>query len=97
LKELKQRGHAYESEGALWLASSRFGDDKDRVLVKRDGSYTYMARTSPTTAASGSAASGPRWTCWGRTRRLPAAHRAGLVALGLPREFLDVELIRWSS
>src|SRR5829696_92456 len=42
LEELKRRGHAYESEGALWLASSRFGDDKDRVLVKRDGSYTYM-------------------------------------------------------
>src|SRR5919202_5315219 len=42
IKKLKERGHVYEREGALWLASSRFGDDKDRVLMKKDGSYTYV-------------------------------------------------------
>jgi len=35
-------GHAYESEGALWLKSTDFGDDKDRVMRKSDGSYTYF-------------------------------------------------------
>src|SRR3954469_25376313 len=35
IEELKKSGQVYESEGALWLASSRFGDDKDRVLVKK--------------------------------------------------------------
>jgi arginyl-tRNA synthetase len=43
IEELKGSGYVYESEGALWLASSKLGDDKDRVLVKQDGSYTYMA------------------------------------------------------
>jgi arginyl-tRNA synthetase len=43
IEELKQRGHAYEQDGALWLKSTAFGDDKDRVIVKKDGDYTYLA------------------------------------------------------
>ena len=35
-------GHTYEHEGALWLRSTSFGDDKDRVMRKTDGSYTYF-------------------------------------------------------
>ena len=35
-------GHTYESDGALWLRSTDFGDDKDRVMRKSDGSYTYF-------------------------------------------------------
>lgn len=35
-------GHTYEQEGALWLRSTSFGDDKDRVMRKTDGSYTYF-------------------------------------------------------
>jgi arginyl-tRNA synthetase len=40
---LEERGHAYRSEGALWLRSTEFGDDKDRVLVRADGEPTYLA------------------------------------------------------
>ncbi len=40
---LKQGGHTYEDNGALWLRTTDFGDDKDRVLVKTDGSWTYFA------------------------------------------------------
>ena len=43
LAELRQRGHVYESEGALWLRTTTFGDDKDRVLIKADGNATYFA------------------------------------------------------
>lgn len=43
LEELKTRGFIYEKEGALWFASTRFGDDKDRVVKKSDGLYTYLA------------------------------------------------------
>jgi arginyl-tRNA synthetase len=87
--------HVYESEGALWLATSKFGDDKDRVLVKSDGSYTYMA---PDLAYHRD-----KWDRGFRTAvdvlgadhaGYPPRIRAGLVALGLPREFLDVELVR---
>ena len=39
---LKDRGMVFEDGGATWLRSTDFGDDKDRVLVKSDGSYTYL-------------------------------------------------------
>jgi arginyl-tRNA synthetase len=40
---LEQRGHTYLSEGALWLRSTDYGDDKDRVLVRSSGEHTYFA------------------------------------------------------
>ncbi|MGE8204979.1 arginine--tRNA ligase [Heyndrickxia sp. NPDC080065] len=42
LKVLRERGHVYELDGATWFRSTTFGDDKDRVLIKNDGSYTYL-------------------------------------------------------
>lgn len=42
LKVLDEKGLTYESEGALWFSTTKFGDDKDRVLRKKDGSYTYL-------------------------------------------------------
>jgi arginyl-tRNA synthetase len=95
VRELEETGNVYESEGALWLATSRFGDDKDRVLVKSDGSYTYVVpdiayhkdkwergfRTAVNVLGADHAGYGPRL-------------RAGLVALGIPEDFLDVELVR---
>lgn len=42
LKTLEDAGYTYEFEGATWLRSTDFGDDKDRVLIKQDGTYTYL-------------------------------------------------------
>lgn len=42
LEKLKASGHVYEEEGATWLNTTQFGDDKNRVLIKNDGSYTYL-------------------------------------------------------
>ncbi|MEP7096447.1 MAG: arginine--tRNA ligase, partial [Dokdonella sp.] len=42
VKELVAHGHAYEEGGALWLRTTDFGDDKDRVMRKSDGTYTYF-------------------------------------------------------
>ena len=42
VKALIANGFTYESEGALWLKTTEFGDDKDRVMRKSDGSYTYF-------------------------------------------------------
>ena len=95
IEELKERGATYEAEGALWLASSRFGDDKDRVLVKSDGTYTYMP---PDLAYHRD-----KWNRDFRTAvdvlgadhvGYPPRIRAGLLALGLPEDFFDVELVR---
>jgi len=43
LGQLRERGHTYESEGALWLRTTEFGDDKDRVLIRAGGEPTYLA------------------------------------------------------
>jgi arginyl-tRNA synthetase len=42
LADLKESGHVYESEGATWLRTTTFGDDKDRVLIRADGDPTYL-------------------------------------------------------
>ena len=42
IEKLKEAGYTYEEDGALWFKSTEFGDDKNRVLIKSDGSYTYL-------------------------------------------------------
>jgi arginyl-tRNA synthetase len=42
LGEARDAGHVYESEGATWLRTTSFGDDKDRVLIRSDGDPTYL-------------------------------------------------------
>ena len=42
LELLREKGYIYEKDGATWFKSTDFGDDKDRVLIKNDGSYTYL-------------------------------------------------------
>ncbi|MCH4208245.1 MAG: arginine--tRNA ligase [Solobacterium sp.] len=42
INQLKAQGYTYEQDGALWLKTTEFKDDKDRVLIKSDGSYTYF-------------------------------------------------------
>lgn len=42
LDTLKREGKTYEKDNALWLKTTEYGDDKDRVLIKTDGSYTYF-------------------------------------------------------
>jgi arginyl-tRNA synthetase len=43
LERLREAGHTYRSDGAEWLRTTTFGDDKDRVLVRSTGQYTYLA------------------------------------------------------
>ena len=43
IDQLRAAGYIYESEGAVWFRSTDFGDDKDRVLLKADGEFTYFA------------------------------------------------------
>ncbi|WP_026922411.1 arginine--tRNA ligase [Glycomyces arizonensis] len=43
LERLSKLGHVFEADGATWLRTTEFGDDKDRVLKKSDGSWTYFA------------------------------------------------------
>ena len=43
LEKLREQGHVFETDGAVWLRTTDFGDDKDRVLVKENGELTYFA------------------------------------------------------
>ena len=43
MQKLREQGHVFESEGAVWLRTTDFGDDKDRVLLKENGELTYFA------------------------------------------------------
>jgi arginyl-tRNA synthetase len=42
IEDLRSKGHIYEKDGATWFRASSFGDDKDRVIIKQDGEYTYF-------------------------------------------------------
>jgi arginyl-tRNA synthetase len=46
LDKLKKEGHVFEQEGAIWLRTTDFGDDKDRVMIKSDGTLAYFASDS---------------------------------------------------
>jgi arginyl-tRNA synthetase len=46
LDKLKKEGHVFEQEGAIWLRTTDFGDDKDRVMIKSDGTFAYFASDS---------------------------------------------------
>jgi len=43
IERLRELGHVFESEGAIWLRSTEFGDDRDRVIIKSDGKAAYIA------------------------------------------------------
>ena len=43
IERLREAGHAYDAEGAVWFRSTAFGDDKDRPLVRSNGQHTYFA------------------------------------------------------
>ncbi len=43
VERLRERGHVYEQEGAIWFRSTEFGDDKDRVIIRSNGEPTYFA------------------------------------------------------
>ena len=94
LAELREKNLVYEHEGAVWLRTTDHGDDKDRVLVKSDGSYTYFL---PDLAYHRE-----KWRrgfeyvidVWGADHHgyVPRM-KAALAALGHP-DFLDVEIVQ---
>ena len=64
---LTEMGNTYEKDGALWLRTEQYGDDKDRVLIKSTASRRTSPGTSPTTSTRGSAGSTAASSCSART------------------------------
>ncbi len=95
IAELEASGHVYESDGALWLDSSELGDDKDRVLRKKDGTYTYMAPDVAYHRNKHERGFATAVDVLGADHAgYPPRIKAGLRALGLPEDFYEVELVR---
>ena len=98
LAALEKGGHAYRKDGALWLRSTDFGDEKDRVVVRDNGVKTYFA--SDIAYVFNKLERGFQHLIYvlgadhhGYVARL----RAGLVALGGPAECLEVRLMQFVS
>ena len=95
---LKEKGFIYQQEGATWFSSTKFGDDKDRVVVKSDGSYTYLA---PDIAYhQDKFKRGYDWliNLWGPDHHgyIPRL-KAAVCALGRPRSALDVIIVQLAT
>ncbi|OHX45900.1 arginine--tRNA ligase [Cytobacillus oceanisediminis] len=95
LQALKDNGHIYEEEGATWFRSTVFGDDKDRVLIKNDGSYTYLTPDIAYHKDKLERGFEKLINIWGADHHgyIPRM-KAAIQALGYDREALEVEIIQ---
>ncbi|GGH87035.1 arginyl-tRNA synthetase [Pullulanibacillus pueri] len=98
LEKLKAGGHTYEEDGALWLRSTDFGDDKDRVLIKSDGTYTYLTPDIAYHRNKLERGFDRLINVWGADHHgyIPRM-KAALAALGYDAERLDVVIIQLVS
>ena len=94
LHDLRARGLTYEQDGATWLRTTTFGDDKDRVLVKSDGTYTYFSPDLAYHRDKARRGFQHAINIWGADHHgyVPRM-KAGLAALGYS-DFLDVEIVQ---
>ncbi|WML41681.1 arginine--tRNA ligase [Neobacillus sp. OS1-2] len=95
LAALKESGYVYELDGATWLRSTDFGDDKDRVLIKQDGSYTYLTPDIAYHKDKLERGFEKLINIWGADHHgyIPRM-KAAIQALGYDREALEVEIIQ---
>lgn len=94
LRDLRDRGLTYEADGAEWLRTTAFGDDKDRVLVKSDGSYTYFLPDIAYHRDKARRGFDRVIDVWGADHHGYAPRmQAALASLGLP-ELLEVQIVQ---
>jgi arginyl-tRNA synthetase len=95
LAALKENGHIYEEDGATWFRSTTFGDDKDRVLIKKDGSYTYLTPDIAYHQDKIKRGFDKLINIWGADHHgyIPRM-KAAIEALGYDRDTLEVQIIQ---
>ena len=95
LADLAARGHTFEQDGALWLRATAFGDDKDRVLRKSDGTYTYLLPDIAYHRQKRERGYARAIDVWGADHHgyVPRM-RAAMRALGFPDDFFHAELVQ---
>ncbi|HJP87421.1 MAG TPA: arginine--tRNA ligase [Candidatus Limnocylindrales bacterium] len=96
MARLKDGGHLYEQDGALWFRSTAFGDDKDRVLVKSDGNRTYFAADIGYVIEKFSRGFDHLIYIWGADHHGTVARlRNAAEAMGLDKDAVQVILTGW--
>ncbi|WP_026677231.1 arginine--tRNA ligase [Fictibacillus gelatini] len=98
LEKLKEKGVIYEKDGATWFRTTDFGDDKDRVLIKNDGSYTYLTPDIAYHKDKLERGFEKLINVWGADHHgyIPRM-KAAIEALGHDREQLEVVIIQFVS
>lgn len=95
LAELDRRGHTFMQDGALWLRATAFGDEKDRVLRKQDGTYTYLVPDIAYHRDKHERGFVRAIDVWGADHHgYVARMRAALIALGYPEDFFHAEIVQ---
>lgn len=95
LDKLRANGHIFEQDGATWFRSTTFGDDKDRVLIKSDGSYTYLTPDIAYHEDKLQRGFDKLVNIWGADHHgyIPRM-KAAIEALGYDRDTLEVDIIQ---
>ncbi|MFD1735130.1 arginine--tRNA ligase [Bacillus salitolerans] len=95
LQKLKEQGMIFEEDGATWLRSTQYGDDKDRVLIKQDGTYTYLTPDIAYHQDKLIRGHEKLINIWGADHHgyIPRM-KAAIQSLGYPGDILDVEIIQ---
>lgn len=97
LAKLKEQGHTYEKDGAIWFKSTAFGDDKDRVVVRDNGQTTYFASDIAYHLNKFERGFDRVINIWGADHHGYIARvKAALQALGLDEKKLDVLLVQFA-
>jgi arginyl-tRNA synthetase len=96
IARLRQQGHVYEKDGALWFRATDLGDEKDRVVVRENGQTTYFASDIAYHLEKRERGFDLLQDILGADHHGYVARvRAGLVAMGEPGDSLDVRLIQF--
>ncbi len=93
VEKMKEMGLLYEKDGAIWFEATKYGDDKDRVLRKSDGYYTYMTPDIANHIYKFDRGYDLLVNIWGADHHgyIPRM-KAAMEALGYPRENLQVDI-----
>ena len=97
VQRLRERGHVYEHEGALWFRSTAFGDEKDRVLVRENGESTYFASDVAYAANKFERGFERAIYVWGADHHGYIARvKAAVEALGYDREAVEILIVQFA-
>ena len=97
VERLRERGHVYEHEGALWFRSTEFGDAKDRVVVRENGESTYFASDIAYAANKFERGFERAIYVWGADHHGYIARvKAAVEALGYARQAVEILIVQFA-